>query len=237
VRPPAWIAKQVVMLLAALVLGVLVSLQWTADAARWPIASDQVLRTMRQLESAQAELKREVGRLREELDSRQKEAVADAEMLGELRAELTLQRAHAGLLDVRGPGIRVTLDDSQLALGGSTSDQLIHDYDLRDAISVLWLSGADAIAVNGERIVNSTSIYCVGATVMVNDTRLSPPYEISAIGDPTRMQDYLRNPGYLTELKARRKRAGLHVEFTRADILTLPAYQGSLRQQFAQPGS
>jgi uncharacterized protein YlxW (UPF0749 family) len=237
VRKPTWKAKQIAMVLAALVLGMLVSLQWTAGAARSPAASDQVIRTIRQLELEQGELKRQVGRLREELDAIQRDAVADTEMLEELRAELALQKAHAGLLAVQGPGIRVILDDSKLVLGGNASESLIHDFDLRDVINVLWLAGAEAVAVNDERVVNSTSVYCVGTTVMVNDTRLSPPYEISAIGDPVRLQDYLRNTGYLSELKARSKRIGLRMEFIRADTMTLSAYRGSLPQRFVQPGS
>ena len=108
---------------------------------------------------------------------------------------------------------------------------------MRDVINVLWVSGVEAIAVNDERIVSNTSIYCVGATVMVNDTRLSPPYEISAIGDPARALEHLRNPGYLSDLKTRSRRLGLQVEFIRVDSMTLPAYRGSLPQRFVQPGS
>jgi uncharacterized protein YlxW (UPF0749 family) len=191
---------------------------------------------MRQLELEQAELKRQVARLRAELALRQ-EAMADTEVLEDLRAELTAEKARAGLLEVRGPGIQVILDDSQRTLGGSADDLLVHDYDLRDVINVLWLAGAEAVAVNDERLVQSSSVYCVGSTVMVNDTRLSPPYEVRAIGDPIRLQDTLRNPGYLEALKARHERLGLTLEFGRVESMTIPAYHGSTQQRFAQPGS
>jgi uncharacterized protein YlxW (UPF0749 family) len=98
------------------------------------------------------------------------------------------------------------------------------------------LAGAEAIAVNDERIVHSTSVYCVGSTVMINDTRLSPPYEITAIGDPLRLQDHLRNPGYLSDLRARYARFGLSLGIVRDDSITIPAYRGSVLQRFAQPG-
>ena len=231
-----WDLKQLAMLGAALVLGMLVSFQWSAGPIRRPISPDRVDQTMRQLELEQAELKRQVARLRAELALRQ-EAMADTELLEGLRAELTAEKASAGLLEVQGPGVRVVLDDSERTLAGSADDLLVHDYDLRDVVNVLWLAGSEAIAVNDERLVHSSSIYCVGSTIIVNDTRMSPPYEIRAIGDPMRLQDTLRNPGYLEALKARHERLGLALEFDRVESMTIPAYHGSVRLRFAQPGS
>ena len=229
--------KTVSMLLAALALGFLVSLRWSADPNRAASSLDQVSHTIRRLELEQEDLKQAVGRLRQRLNNRQQETAASPARLEDLRNELVLQKVRAGLVDVRGPGIRVTLNDSERSFAGSEDQLLIHDYDLRDVISVLWLAGAEAISVNGERVVGTTSIYCVGSTIMVNDTRLSPPYEVSAIGDSVRLQDHFWNPGYLTELKARAERYGLQFEPIRAEGLTIPAYRGSLPQRFAQPGS
>jgi uncharacterized protein YlxW (UPF0749 family) len=231
-------AKQLSMLAAALVLGVLVSVQWPTVAAQLPSPSDQISQTMRQLESEQQELKRAIGRLRQELNERQQAASASTDILHEVRTELTLQKMRAGLIDVRGPGIRILLDDGPRMTGGGERDgPLVHDYDLRDVINVLWMADAEAIAINDERIVNSTSIYCVGSTVIVNDTRLSPPYQISAIGDPVRLQDYLRNPGYLSGIRTRIERFGLSMEVVHVDSMTVPAYRGSFPQHYAQPGS
>ena len=232
-----WDAKRTAMLVAAFALGLLVSLQWPVGATRSSASHDRVGRTMRQLELEQEELKRSVGRLRAELDASQREAVASSDMLGGLRAELMLQKMLAGLVEVRGPGVQVILDDSRFTSLESADGILVHDFDLRDVVNVLWLAGAEAIAVDDERVVHSTSIYCVGTTVMVNDTRLSPPYEIGAIGDSVRILDYLRNPGYLSELKTRRDRFGLGVEFVRVETMTVPAYRGSLHLRFVQPGS
>ena len=159
----AWEPKQVAMVAAALVLGMLVSFQWSAGASRQPMSPDRVNQTMHQLELEQAELKRRVGRLRDDVDSLQQQAVSNTEMLEDVRTELLAQKVRAGLVDVRGPGVQVTLDDGQRGAVGDANDLLIHDFDLRDVINVLWLAGAEAIAVNDERIVHSTSIYCVGS--------------------------------------------------------------------------
>lgn len=228
--------RQVALLMTTLVLGALVSLQWRHAGSSPPSLHDSVGQAIRQLELEQEELKQAVGRLREDLNARQQDAMASTDMLDGLRAELTLQKMRAGLISVRGPGVRVTLDDSRLSPREGASDYLIHDYDLRDVIYVLWLSGAEAMAVNGERVVNSTSVYCVGSTILVNDTRLSPPYEVSAVGDPVQMQEHLKNPGYLEELRERCERFGLRMVSVRVESVTLPAYRGSLPQWFVQAG-
>jgi uncharacterized protein YlxW (UPF0749 family) len=229
--------RTVSMLLAALVLGLLVSLRWSADATYSESSLGQVSRTIRQLELEQEDLKQSVGRLRQKLNSRQQDSAASTVRLEELRRELAKQKMRAGLVDVRGPGVRVILNDASQGSTGDASELLVHDFDLRDVIGVMWLAGAEAVSVNGERIVSSTSVYCVGSTIMVNDTRLSPPYEVSAIGDPVRLLDTFWNPGYLAELKMRSKRLGLQFEPIGVESLTVPAYRGSLPQKYAQPGS
>lgn len=193
--------------------------------------------TIKQLEAEQEELKESIGRIREQLDGHRRELAANTEMLKEINAELERQKMMAGLLAVEGSGIQVILDDSSLRSASATADSsayLIHEYDLRDVINLLWLAGSEAISVNDERIVAATSIYCVGSTVMVNDTRLSPPYLIQAVGNPIVQEDVLINPAYLKEVKQRAELYGVQFEVNRKDMLTLPAYKGGFPTRYAQ---
>jgi uncharacterized protein YlxW (UPF0749 family) len=221
---------------AALAVGMLISFQWPDAVESSTPAQDEVGHAIRLLELEQAELKAQVSQLRSGLNARQAEAAGSKNLLEDLQKELALQRARAGLIAVRGPGIRLTLTDSTRNLAGRADDLLIHDFDLRDVIALLWLAGADAVSVNGERIVQSTSVYCVGSTVLVNDTRMGPPYTILAIGDPDSMSEYLRNPGYLRDLKERVDRVGVGLTFAPSESVTIPAYKGSIVQQFVGPG-
>jgi uncharacterized protein YlxW (UPF0749 family) len=84
--------------------------------------------------------------------------------------------------------------------------------------------------------VSISSIYCVGSTVMVNNTRLSPPYLIQAIGNPRVQQDYLRNQSHLKDLKEKQRLYGLRFEVEDVANLTLPAYSGGFLIQHARPG-
>ena len=177
--------------------------------------------------------------MRERLDAYQRGLAADMEMLKGISAELERQKMMAGLLAVEGTGVQVTLDDSSIQAVPATADPnayLIHEYDLRDVVNLLWLAGSEAIAVNAERIVATSSIYCVGSTIMVNDTRLSPPYVIHAVGNSITQEDVLRNPAHLQEIKRRADLYGVQFKVDRRKLLSLPAYKGGFPIYYARLG-
>jgi uncharacterized protein YlxW (UPF0749 family) len=194
--------------------------------------------SIQHLEVEQQELKTTLSELRRSLAERQKAAAADTDRLQALELELERQQLLAGLIPVQGPGILVALDDSavQVPPGSEPSDYIIHEYDLRDVVNLLWMAGSEAISINDERLVSNSSIYCVGSTVMVNNTRLSPPFLIRAIGNPRVQQDYLRNPSYLRELKEKQRLYGLVVDVKDVANLALPAYSGGFLVRHARPG-
>ena len=102
--------------------------------------------------------------------------------------ELNINNTALGLTDVSGQGVIVTLKDNQGVTNeniGITDDirsYLVHDANLREIVRKLKISGAEAISINDERIVNDTSIICSGNVIRVNDKKVSSPFEIKAIG-------------------------------------------------------
>jgi uncharacterized protein YlxW (UPF0749 family) len=230
------------LLAAGLTLGLLLATGWrTAAGTRVVEVSsrdERIYLSIERLEAEQQELRARLGTLRRELGDRQGAAEAEADRLEALRAELDRQQILAGLKEVHGPGVRVILDDSAARppAGADASPYLIHEQDLRDIVNLLWMAGSEAIAINDERLVANSSIYCVGSTVMVNSTRLSPPYAIRAIGNPRVQQDYLRNPSYLQALKEKKRSYGLRFDVDTQASLVLPAYSGAFLTQYARPG-
>jgi uncharacterized protein YlxW (UPF0749 family) len=225
--------KSLALLAVGLALGLLLSFQWKAEPssrlADTTYGQDRTVQTIARLEEEQVALKGQVADLRHALDARQQSSAQSAELLQDLSKELQSQRALAGLTAVEGPGVEVALNDSTRPVVPSevnTEFYLVHDYDLRDVINLLWAVGAEAVAVNDERIVTTTSIYCVGATIMVNDTRMSPPYVIRAIGPADEEESILKNADFLTDLKGRVSRYRLEFKVTRSDRVAVPAYQG-----------
>jgi uncharacterized protein YlxW (UPF0749 family) len=225
-----------------LTLGLLLSLSWQQPgpnfAAETALPSGKVWHSVERLESEQQELRSRLADLRQELAKQQQAAGANTDRLQALQAELERQQLLAGMVAVEGPGVMVILDDShtEIPRGVDPNQYIVHEYDLRDIVNVLWMAGSEAIAINDERLVSHSSIYCVGSTVMVNDTRLSPPYLIRAIGNTRVLADYVRNPSYLQSLKEKERLYGLRFEVRLMNSVTLPAYSGGFLVQHARPG-
>jgi len=227
------------LLLVGVVLGMLLALQWRsappARVADTSYARDRTALTIARLEAEQDALKAQVAELRRQLDEQQRQKHS-AEMLQGLADELARQKMLAGLVALHGPGVEVVLNDSNRQVVPSAVNPelyLVHDYDLRDVVNLLWAAGTEAMSINGERIVATTSIYCVGATIMVNDTRLSPPYIIRAIGPPEQQESLLKNPVFLTDLRNRVSTYGLTFSVAPVADLEVPAYHGGFGALYA----
>jgi uncharacterized protein YlxW (UPF0749 family) len=241
-RPSGGIGRNLSILAVGLTLGLLFSLAWHSSTRSSVVAThpetSPIWRSIERLESEQQELKATLAGLRQELAQRRQAAAANTDRLQALSLALEEQRILAGLTPVHGPGILVTLDDSVVEVppGADPNAYIIHEYDLRDIVNLLWMAGSEAIAINGERLVGNSSLYCVGSTVMVNNTRLSPPYLIRAIGNSRVQQDYLRNSSYLQDLKQKQRLYGLEFHAEAVANLILPAYSGGFLVQHARLG-
>jgi uncharacterized protein YlxW (UPF0749 family) len=236
------VLRTILLLATGTLLGLLVSLAWRSPGdggiPETVPESARIWLVIEQLEAEQRELKSRLADLRGELTERQQAAAATTDRLETLKAELDRQKLLAGLTPVQGPGVLVTLDDSdvQVPSGADPNAFIIHEYDLRDVVNLLWMAGSEAIAINDERLVSNSSMYCLGSTVMVNDTRLSPPFAIRAIGNPKVQQSHLRNPSYLKDLKEKKQLYGLRFDVETANTLRLPAYAGGFLIRHARPG-
>ncbi|NMB41161.1 MAG: DUF881 domain-containing protein [Firmicutes bacterium] len=151
----------------------------------------------------------------------------------DLQEELKRVQMLAGLTELEGPGIVVTLNDSSLTVqpGQDPSLFLIHDDDLLKLINELKAAGAEAIAINGQRIVGSSEIRCAGPTISVNNTRIAPPYVVQAIGSPEALESSLNMRGGIIDTF---KFWGIQVQIQKEDSLVLPSYIGSHHFQYAR---
>jgi uncharacterized protein YlxW (UPF0749 family) len=234
-------ARGLAVVLASTMLGFLLTLQIQSVMNRPPAtpeySRDLSAVTIQRLESEQKLLKDNIARLRGRLVAQQQSATSGASSLSALTDELDRQRLAAGLSTPRGPGVSVILDDSTKGMpaGDEAANYLIHDFELRDVASLLWLAGAEAVAINDERLVASTSIYCVGSTIIVNNTRLSPPYEIRALGNPSQLEEALKDPGTLKKVKSRAKLYGIQFKYAQVKEMTLPTFTGGFAIKYASP--
>ncbi len=161
---------------------------------------------------------------------------AKGETSAELKAVLRELKLLAGTVAVRGPGVIITLHDSPKKEMSETRPEvmenyIVHDSDIRGVTNELFAAGAEAVSVNGQRLIANSSIRCVGPVVLVNSVQIAPPYEIKAVGAPEALQTALELPGGVAD--------GLFlldmIEVKKQPNLVVPAFKGSTRMNWAQP--
>jgi len=150
--------------------------------------SDVNLPSLLQLEIENEQLSKENEKLWEEL-TRLHAGQSAAALASQ---QLEQAKLNAGLLAVSGPGIRIILDDSDFDRTSQYGNYVIHEEYLRTLINILLNGGAEAIAVNDQRIATHSEIFCSGSYIQINGTRQMPPYVILAIGNQNHLQSALQ---------------------------------------------
>lgn len=163
-------------------------------AARTALAEEVTGRT-----AATDELSTDVSAAQTEL-TRDQAAALESDREGQLLAQrLEELELLTGVTEVRGPGIRVTLDDAPPAAedalaGDGATEALEADTgrllarDVADVVNALWAAGAEAVAVDRQRVTAQTAITGAGEAVLVDFRPLDPPYEVEAIGSPASLE-------------------------------------------------
>lgn len=153
-----------------------------------------------------------------------------------LDAELTARSRQAGLAAVTGPALTVTLDDapSDVTAEGVDEDLLVvHQQDIQSIVNLLWAGGAEAITIQGQRVISTTGIKCVGNTVVLHGVPYAPPYKISAIGDQTRLRQTLDRSEFVRIYQQYVDRFRLGYRVDTKNEAHFPAYRGALDLQYA----
>jgi uncharacterized protein YlxW (UPF0749 family) len=225
----------VTLAIALLVLGFLVAAQIAAEGPRIRYSTEErtpLIETALRFQSRQEALKVEILQLRAriaELEALDPDAAAS---LRRLYADLEAARLSAGLIAVRGPGVAFRLEDGT----SGSLDALATARDVRTIVEELWLAGAEAIAVNGERVVGSTAIIDIGGSTLVNSAYLAPPYTISAIGPPDLYQRLQQSVAFVQFVRGRIEPSGVQLSVAEQAEIDLPAFAGNVGLRFAQPG-
>ncbi len=192
-----------------------------------------------------AELKDEVLRWRqnnkdvykqlEEVEARLEEvrnqAATSSEVDKEVENQIKRNNALLGLTEVKGSGAIIKLDENREEDPENIIDinsYLVHEGDLINIVNELYNAGADAISINGKRIVNTTSILCDGNIIRVNGEIVGVPIEIKAICYPHALYNLRRQGGYLSLMVS----GGILVEMESSDNITIPKYDGVYKHDY-----
>jgi uncharacterized protein YlxW (UPF0749 family) len=178
-----------------------------------------------------ADLARQVTQLRTEVD---RLAVSQDQTSSD--AQLAQRSMQAGLRPVAGPAVTVTLNDApaDVAPEGVDADLLVvHQQDIQAIVNLLWAGGAEAMTIQGQRVISTTGIKCVGNVVILHGVPYAPPYKIRAIGNQLRMQRVLETSEFVRIYQQYVDRFRLGYDVETEARLRFPAYTGALDLQYA----
>jgi len=177
----------------------------------------------------------EIQQLRARLAQYEKEAASEKGMTKLMSQELRTARVALGVVEVRGPGIVLEISDSTMRVSDGTGGQdlyVIHDFDLLQIANELWCAGAEAVSLNGQRLITGSAIACSARLIAVNGLTIGSPFVFQAIGDRDKLVSALNiRDGVLDRLRVLQ----FPVKLTTQEAVTIPAISVTPKYILARP--
>ncbi|PWW22163.1 uncharacterized protein YlxW (UPF0749 family) [Geodermatophilus normandii] len=179
-----------------------------------------------------ADLQRQARRLTDQAASRDG-AVAQAQQAGDAGA------LSAGLVALRGRGVEIVLDDAprrpdgSLPAGARPDDVVIHQSDVQAVVNAVWAAGADGVAIMDQRLVATSAVRCVGNVLLLQGRTYSPPFVVTAIGDPAAIRAQLAASPQVAVFQHAVEDFGLTFGVRDRPEVAVPAYTGTLDMAYA----
>lgn len=220
----------------AMALGVMVTIQYKQSAEARALGSissvtdsrtKQLTKQLTALQKEGQSEQKQLQQLNSQLTAYEQQASSDSTKLLALQGKLTSAKILAGTTAVTGPGIEFTVNDGTPQAGQDPQDYLTHDWLVRQLVNEIFATGAEAVSINGYRIVATSGIFCRGPVITVNGHRMTAPFEFKAIGNAHLMSYGLQMSG--GEFDHLRKDDNLKISPIQTETnLTIAAYSGTV---------
>lgn len=232
------ILSRIAILLTFIVLGFIITLQFRN------VQEDYTFVSLKTISDLQAQINRETKEIenlkefatsnRNRLQEYSDAIKTDGSIRDVLVNDLKNMKMISGFVDLEGPGIIVKLNDSERDLyeGENPNDVVVHEQDVVIIVNELKIAGAEAISINGQRIMYLSEIKCSGPTITINDHIYGQPFIIKAIGDPATLDAAIKSPDSYSALV---RSYGLTVESQTSPWVRISKYQGEIAMRFATP--
>ncbi len=224
--------------LLALLIGLIISVQVNTTQGSdpgglIPLAKAQGLEA--EMKKVRAEKEAATQRLIELeglMDDIQKKKAEEDSTLKSILKEQEKYKMAAGLVEVKGSGVIITLDDPVPDEFSDGYSYLMTNYEqLLNLVNKLKDAGAEAISINGQRIIATTEVSLAGDNVNINTIPTAPPYQIKAIGNPDTIEATITiRYGIIENLK----KSGVRVDIVKQGEINIPRYNGILKFRYAQ---
>ena len=236
VRGNRWVVPMtVVCLVLGGMLGIQVHSQQLRGASQvgrqTSAVVDMLTRSAAQVEQQQEEIER----LRGLVAEYEKEAAGEKGVARIMQEELHTSRIALGTVAVKGPGVEMELSDSTMRAGGEFGAQdlyVIHDFDLLQIANEMWSAGAEAVSINGQRLLTGSAIACSARLIAINNITIASPYVFKAIGDKDKLMSALNiRDGVLDRLRVLQ----FPVKLTPKDEVVIPPISVAPKYEHARP--
>ena len=188
---------------------------------------DEVLKWRQAYKNVYAQLES----IEERLEQARTEAATNSGYDKNIENQIKKNNELLGLTEIKGQGVIIYLDENRDVNAREVLDissYLVHEGDLLNIINELYNAGADAISINGKRIINTSSILCDGNIIRINDEIVGVPIEIKAICHPQSIYNLRRPGGYLSLMAD----GGVIVSVEEKDEITIPKYEGVYKYEY-----
>lgn len=181
----------------------------------------------------------EYRRLRRQVDGISREAGRHDARVKNAQAEADRLAAEAGFTPAAGRAVRVSLDDAPLPKSGELprgvrpDDLVVHQGDVQSVVNALWAGGARAMQIMDQRVISTSAVRCVGNTLILQGVVYSPPFRITAVGDPARLRAALGASREIAVYREYARAYGLGYAVRTVERATLPAYTGNVTVKHA----
>jgi uncharacterized protein YlxW (UPF0749 family) len=191
-----------------------------------------------QVDAAQYEaLRKRVADLNTEIS--QLSSTVDNKQVRKFNRKAERLKGPAGLTPEAGQGVTVTLSDAPQTTSEDTPDNpnllLVHQQDIQAVVNAMWKGGAKAVTIQGQRVVSTTGIRCIGNSVQLQGVPYSQPYVISGVGDPATISNAIARDPYLQVYREDAADPNIRVgwDLQEETHIVAPAYDGLLGLSYA----
>lgn len=230
---------KILIIISSVIIGILTTTIMKSNLESYmPVTLNSLEVSKKEIETMRNEineLEDELKTKREELEMLKGISLSDVTIVDKLNIDLILSKSISGHLALEGPGILIKMYDNpeDEIIGKDVNDDVIHDVDVLNILNDLRVAGAEAISINGERVVASSELKCRGPVIGINGISIGTPFIISAIGDQKLLMASVNAPGTYGDALKNIFAIGFEPEIK--DDLFIPAYSGDFSFNYARP--
>lgn len=223
----------------SVIIGVFIATQLKANVEDYvPVTIKSIENTRNEIES----IKREIEELSKVIEVKEEELVVlgniargDENIVDVLKNDLYNNMISSGYTKLAGPGISIKMHDNtdSEVVGFDINDDIIHDADVLNILNDLRVAGAEAISINGQRVMSTSEIKCHGPIIRINGRVVATPFIISAIGDPQLLMASVNAPDTYGDLLKNVYSIGFEPKVE--DKVVIPEYKGNFTFDHAKP--